>query len=29
LAFVSIRKTLRFYFKDRPSGVYPLHVTRI
>ena len=29
LAFISIRKTLRFYFKDRPSGVFPLHVTRL
>jgi ADP-ribose pyrophosphatase YjhB (NUDIX family) len=29
LAFTSIRKTLRFYFRDRPSGVFPLHVTRL
>jgi ADP-ribose pyrophosphatase YjhB (NUDIX family) len=29
LAFTSIRKTLRFYFKDRLSGSFPLHVTRL
>jgi len=29
LAFTSIKKTLRFYFRDRPSGVFPLHVTRL
>ncbi len=27
LAFTSIRKTLHLYFRDRPSGVFPLRVT--
>jgi ADP-ribose pyrophosphatase YjhB (NUDIX family) len=29
LAFTSIRKTLRFYFRDHPSGVFPLRVTHL
>jgi hypothetical protein len=26
LAFTPIRETLKLYFQDRPSGVFPLHI---
>ena len=26
IAFTVIRETLKLYFKDRPKGVYPLHM---
>jgi ADP-ribose pyrophosphatase YjhB (NUDIX family) len=29
IAFPSIKKTLRLYFKDRPTGVFPLHMGTI
>lgn len=29
IAFPSIKKTLRLYFKDRPAGVFPLHMGTI
>jgi hypothetical protein len=29
IAFPSIKKTLRLYLKDRPTGVFPLHMGTI
>jgi ADP-ribose pyrophosphatase YjhB (NUDIX family) len=29
IAFPSIKKTLRLYFKDRPTGTFPLHMGTI
>jgi ADP-ribose pyrophosphatase YjhB (NUDIX family) len=29
IAFPSIKETLRLYFKDRPTGVFPLHMGTI
>ena len=29
IAFPSIKKTLRLYFKDRPTGVFPIHMGTI
>lgn len=29
VAFPSIKKTLRHYFRDRPNGVFPLYMTKI
>ena len=29
MAFPSIKKTLRLYFEDRPTGVFPLHTGTI
>lgn len=29
IAFPSIKKTLRLYFKDRPTGIFPIHMGTI
>jgi ADP-ribose pyrophosphatase YjhB (NUDIX family) len=29
VAFKAIKESLRLYFKDRPNGIYPLHIGQI